>query len=96
MAANDGGGLCGREVARRARETHPEVAIIYVTGGAEHEYAARRVPNSALLGKPFGVTQIVKVVSVLIRLRPQSRSRPPPRDKIIGWPVRQDPAYVEL
>lgn len=61
-----GGGPSGWDVARRAREISPGVAIIYITGGQAHEYAAQGVPGSALLSKPFAADQIVSAVSALV------------------------------
>jgi len=57
------GGINGWEVARRARERHPELPVIYVSGGSADEWAAQGVPNSVMLQKPFALAQLVVAVS---------------------------------
>lgn len=59
-----GRGPSGWDVARRAREIYPDLAVIYVSGGEQHDFGPQRVPNSRLLAKPFGVTQILAAVSI--------------------------------
>jgi DNA-binding response OmpR family regulator len=57
------GEINGWEVARRARERHPELPVIYVSGGGADEWAAQGVPNSVMLEKPFALAQLVVAVS---------------------------------
>lgn len=57
------GGADGWDVARRARELHPELAVIYVSGGSSHEWVSRGVPGSVMLAKPFALAQLVVAVS---------------------------------
>ena len=61
-----GRGPSGWDVARRARELHPEVAVVYMSAASQHEYAAQDVSNSIMLGKPFGAAQIVAELAGLI------------------------------
>ena len=63
---NLGAGPDGWEVARRARELHRTLPVIYVTGAAAHEWQARGVPNSAILTKPCTPSQMVAAISSLV------------------------------
>ena len=60
------GGLTGWAVARHARELRAELPVVYMTGGAAHEWSAHGVPNSLLLTKPFAPAQVVTAVSQLL------------------------------
>lgn len=53
----------GWDVARRARELFPDLAIIYASGGSAHEWSSRGVPGSIMLPKPFALAQLVVAVS---------------------------------
>jgi DNA-binding NtrC family response regulator len=59
------GKLLGWQVAKHARESHPEIPVVYMTGG-DHDWAANGVPNSVLVSKPFAAAQIVTAVSQLL------------------------------
>jgi DNA-binding response OmpR family regulator len=61
-----GRGPDGWEVARRARELKPDMAVVYMSGGSGHEWAAQGVPKSVLVPKPFAPVQIVTAVSNLL------------------------------
>jgi DNA-binding response OmpR family regulator len=63
----------GWDVARRARELHPTIPVVFITGGNADEWAARGVPNSVLICKPFVPVQVVTAVSQLLNAAP-----PPP------------------
>jgi len=65
----------GWEVARRARELHPEIPVVYVTGDSAHDWSSQGVPNSLLITKPFAPAQIVTAVSQLLN---QANSGLPP------------------
>ncbi len=65
-------GTDGWEVAERAREMHPDVAIVYITGSIAHDHASCAVPNSRLLRKPFGGPQVIDAVSNLIDRAPNT------------------------
>jgi CheY-like chemotaxis protein len=56
----------GWEVARRARQVHPDIPVVYVTGDSAHEWSSEGVPNSVLITKPFAPAQVVTAVSQLI------------------------------
>ncbi|MBB5716923.1 response regulator [Sphingomonas aerophila] len=61
-----GKGLKGWDVARHARELHPEIAIVYVTGDSAADWQAYGVPKSVLLPKPFAGAQLVTAVATLL------------------------------
>lgn len=58
----------GWEVARKARETNPELPIVYMTGDRAADWASKGVPNSVLLSKPFAPAQLVTAVSQLLNV----------------------------
>jgi DNA-binding response OmpR family regulator len=63
-------GLLGRmdgwEIARRAREIHPDFPIVYMSGRHAEDWASKGVPNSIMLNKPFAPAQLVTAVSQLL------------------------------
>jgi CheY-like chemotaxis protein len=67
---NLSGGLTGWDVARRARELHPEFPVIYMSGASAEQWTSQGVPNSLLLTKPFAPAQIVTAVSQLLNQLP--------------------------
>ena len=54
-------GLNGWEVARRARDTRPDLAIIYTTTADGPDYERERVDRSVLLQKPYTLDRAVNV-----------------------------------
>ncbi|MCK1639280.1 response regulator [Bradyrhizobium sp. 157] len=60
----------GWEVAKRAREMHPQMPIIYITGAAADQWASNGVPDSILLNKPFAPAQIATAVAQLLNQAP--------------------------
>lgn len=52
--------------ARHARELHPDLPVVYITGGAGNEWTSLGVPGSVLVPKPFVATQIVTALSTLL------------------------------
>ncbi len=58
----------GWEIARRARETNPELPIVYMTGDSAADWASKGVHNSVLLSKPFAPAQLVTAVSQLLNV----------------------------
>jgi CheY-like chemotaxis protein len=56
----------GWDVARNARESKPDMPIIYMTGDSADEWASKGVPNSILLTKPFAPAQLVTAVAQLL------------------------------
>jgi len=61
-----GAGFKGWDVARHARERHPEIAVVYVTGDSAADWAAYGVPRSLLLPKPFANAQLVTAMTTLL------------------------------
>ena len=61
-----GRGKSGWDVARRARELMPEMPVVYVSGDSAHEWAARGVPNSVMVQKPFAPEQVLTAISALL------------------------------
>jgi len=56
----------GWEVAQHAREIDPEFPVVYMSGAAAAEWAAKGVPNSIMLSKPFAPAQLVTAISNLL------------------------------
>ena len=61
-----GRGPDGWEIARRARQAVPEMPVVYVSGDSAFEWAARGVPNSVIVAKPFHPTEVVTALSTLL------------------------------
>ena len=61
------GGPDGWALARRARELHPEVAVVYVSGDSAVDHPAQGVPGSLMLSKPFEPVQIQGALQRLLR-----------------------------
>ena len=61
-----GKGMSGWELARQARQLHPEIPVVYFTGGGAEEWSAQGVPHSILVTKPFVPAQLVVAVSQLM------------------------------
>ncbi|MEA2998899.1 MAG: hypothetical protein QOK17_732 [Sphingomonadales bacterium] len=74
-----GSGANGWEVARHARQLHPQLAVVYMTGDSAADWSADGVPNSILLQKPFANSQVITAISTLLNaalppVQPQSRA----------------------
>lgn len=55
-----GGKLNGWELARRLREKHPDLPVVYMMAGADLElWKSQGVPNSVLLEKPFQPERLI-------------------------------------
>ena len=63
---NFGGPPVGWEVAQRARELRPDIAVVYMTGDSAHEWSARGVPQSTIVAKPFAPSQLAVAVATLL------------------------------
>jgi CheY-like chemotaxis protein len=63
----------GWQVAERAREVHPGIAVVYISGHSAHLHDSHGVPSSRMLQKPFGRPQIVAAVTELIGGTPPAR-----------------------
>ncbi len=53
----------GWELARRARDRHPHLAVIYATGYSDEPPAT--VPNSKLLSKPYSLSEVIATAAAL-------------------------------
>ncbi len=60
------GKMTGWDIARHARETTPDLPVVYMTGDSAAEWAAQGVPNSILITKPFAPAQLLTAVSQLL------------------------------
>jgi DNA-binding response OmpR family regulator len=58
------------EVASKIREADPGFQVIYISGARADEWAAKGVPNSVMLTKPFAPAQLVTAVSQLLNSMP--------------------------
>lgn len=67
---NMGESIDGWALARHARERQPDLPVVYMTGGAPHEWAAHGVPKSILVAKPFATAQIVTAIASLLNTMP--------------------------
>lgn len=63
---NLGGPPAGWDVAVRARELRPAIAVVYMTGDSAHEWSAHGVPQSIIVSKPFAPSQIAVAVATLL------------------------------
>jgi DNA-binding response OmpR family regulator len=59
-------GAEGWEVAKRARELAPGIAVVYVSGDSAHEWGSRGVPESVMVAKPFVAVQVITAMSTLL------------------------------
>jgi CheY-like chemotaxis protein len=65
---NLGGGKTGWDVAQRARELHPDLPVVYVSGHGGADWSARGVPKSIFIQKPFAPAQITTAISQLLNV----------------------------
>lgn len=56
----------GWDLARAAREHASDLPVVYVSGASGNEWAARGVPNSLMITKPFAPAQVVVAISSLL------------------------------
>jgi CheY-like chemotaxis protein len=56
----------GWEIAQRAREKFPSVAVVYVTGDSITEWPSNGVPQSTILQKPFASAELVTALANLL------------------------------
>jgi CheY-like chemotaxis protein len=59
-------GMNGDEVARLARHTHPDLAIIFISGYSDTQ-ALSSIPNTTLLRKPVSIERLSAAVSAAMR-----------------------------
>lgn len=60
-----GTGPSGWDVARSARQRHPSMAVVYMTGDSAADWASQGVPSSVMVQKPFAMAQLITAVSSL-------------------------------
>ena len=59
-------GTDGWQVAERARELHPDIPVVYISGHSAHLHQSCGVPDSRMLQKPFAGRQILDAVAALV------------------------------
>ncbi len=69
---NLGGKITGWDVAKRARELHPDLPVVYVTSMSAEDWNSRGVPGSVLIQKPFAPAQITTAISQLLNEAPSA------------------------
>lgn len=57
------GPLSGWDLARMARASFPQIAVVYATGHGELEWTVEGVPGSVLISKPYAPAQAVTALS---------------------------------
>lgn len=65
-----GNGPSGWELAHRAREKFPALAVVYVTADSITEWSANGVPQSTILQKPFADAELVTALATLLVAQP--------------------------
>ena len=58
--------LTGWDVARRARELNPDIAVVYMSGDSGVDWTAQGVPKSVMIAKPFAMSQITTAIAQLL------------------------------
>ena len=61
-----GTGPSGWDVARSARQRHPHMAVVYMTGDSAADWTSEGVPSSVMVQKPFAMAQLITAVSSLL------------------------------
>lgn len=61
------GTMTGWDIARRARELRPDLAIVYVSADSGAKWPSLGVPGSQFLQKPFTIDKILTTVSSLLK-----------------------------
>jgi DNA-binding NtrC family response regulator len=65
-----GAGPDGWTIARRARELHAGLAVIYMSGDSAANHTSQGVPDSVMIQKPFALVQIVTAVASVLNGAP--------------------------
>jgi CheY-like chemotaxis protein len=65
----------GFELARRARQMNPEVAVVYMTGTDVPRYVHEGVPRSHFVPRPFDPDQIVRALDDAAPVLPETDAR---------------------
>ncbi len=61
-----GSGIWGWHIATHARELHPQMPVVYMSGDCAADWPVKGVPESLMLQKPFASAQVVAAVSELL------------------------------
>jgi CheY-like chemotaxis protein len=56
----------GWEIARHARELKADLPIVYTTADGAADWAAKGVPNSVVVQKPYAGAQLLTALSTLV------------------------------
>jgi CheY-like chemotaxis protein len=56
----------GWEIARHARELKTDLPIVYTTADGAADWAAKGVPNSVVVQKPYAGAQLLTALSTLV------------------------------
>ncbi|MBJ3784013.1 response regulator [Devosia sediminis] len=59
-------GVFGWDVAKRARELHPDIAVIYLTGDSLADWRTQAVPGSKIFGKPAKMDELIEALTKLM------------------------------
>ena len=62
------GDITGWDIAQRARELNPAIAVIYMSGDSADDWAAYGVPKSVMVPKPFAGQQVSVAVAQLLNV----------------------------
>lgn len=58
--------VLGWDVAERARELNAGLPVVYVSGDSAADWAAKGVPKSMMLQKPFANPQLVAAITTVL------------------------------
>ena len=61
-----GKGPDGWDLARKIRELAPGMPVVYMSGDSARDWAARGVPESVMLHKPFVSAQLMTAIGTLL------------------------------
>ena len=61
-----GSGISGWDIASHARQIHPRMPVVYLSGLSAGDWPAQGVPDSLMLQKPVTSDQVVAAVSDLL------------------------------
>jgi CheY-like chemotaxis protein len=60
------GAVSGQEVAERARELHPDIAVVFATGRSDLWGENMILPGSRFVPKPYGAADMLAAVASLV------------------------------
>lgn len=63
----------GYVVARHARLLHPEMPVIYTSGGGRSDHAAERVAGSVFVPKPYAPSRVLQMIQDVVHQAEASR-----------------------